>query len=232
MTLFLFLAALAPAAQAANVIVDFSEPSGYSAKLYPAQEKQVLTQVFPKYVKSFDQCPQDDTSVELIESDVNVVRGKFSSSTVEDMVITFESSECPGSHAGRHSNVLLVRNFQVLDARNDLLSASVYKVMDTDNDGLNEAITASTGGNQGYTGTAATTLSFKNGQITETTFVAGNVHYDDCGLDENTKGEYDAVFFADPANPGRTIQKNYHKACGAPKSSYKLYSQGPLDQSP
>lgn len=40
MTLFLFLAALAPAAQAANVIVDFSEPSGYSAKLYPAQEKQ------------------------------------------------------------------------------------------------------------------------------------------------------------------------------------------------
>lgn len=231
---FLLLGLAAATAAQAAPVVDFSEnPQGqFDNSLYPAQEKQILKQLFPKYVKDWEQCPTGDNAseTEIIQSEVQVVRGKFSNASQEDLVVVFNSAPCPGAHAEWHSNVALVRNLKVLDARKDLLTDRFHKVLDTDGDGLLEAITSAGYSNQGYTGLSATTLTFKNGQIQTTDYVSGAVHYDDCGLDENQEGEFDAVFFPDPRDPTRTIQKNYRKACGADKKQYKHYSNGALDK--
>ena len=233
-TFALLLSLTATTAAHAAPVVDFSEnPMGkFSNSLYPAQEKQILKQLFPKYVKDWEECPTGEKAaeVEIIQSEVLTVRGKFSSAEQEDLVVVFNSAPCPGAHAEWHSNVALVRNFKVLDARKDLLTDRFHKILDADGDGLLEAITSAGYSNQGYTGLSATTLTFKNGQIQATDYVAGPVQYDDCGLDENQEGEFAAVFFPDPRDPARTIQKNYRKACNADNKQYKHYSNGVLDK--
>lgn len=226
------LSLFATAAQAAPVI-DFSEgPAVNLSPLYPAQEKQILTQLFPKYVKDYSACPEGDNAeqTEILISDVQAVRGHFASARQEDLVVIFKSVDCNGGHAGEHPNVALVRNNKVIDSRQDLATEVVYKVLDADGDGLLDVIATASYSNMGYTGTNAQTITFKNDQATALEYVQGNVHYDDCGLDGNTEGEFDAVFFADAAKPGSVIQKNYRKACGANRKNYKFYSNGVLDK--
>jgi hypothetical protein len=227
------LSLLASGAAQAAPVIDFSEgPSVALTSLYPAQEKQILGQLFTNYVKDYAACPEGDNApqTEVILNDVQAVRGHFVSIDREDLVVIFKSVDCGGGHAGEHPNVALVRKGKVVDARQDLATEVIYKAGDVDGDGLGEVIATSSYSNMGYTGTGAQTITFKGGQAREIEYVQGTVHYDDCGLDGNTEGEFDAVFFADARKPGSVIQKNYRKACGADRKGYKLYSNGKLDK--
>ncbi|RZA07726.1 MAG: hypothetical protein EOP11_06890 [Proteobacteria bacterium] len=227
----ILLLAFTSAAHAAPLI-DFSEgPSVALSPLYPAQESKILGQLFTSYVKDYAKCPAGDAAsgTEVILSDVQAIRGNFSSLSQDDLVLIFKSVDCNGGHAGEHANVALVRNGAVIDARQDLSTELAYKTLDTDADGLLEVIATASYSNMGYSGRWAQTITFKGGQAREISYVQGTVHYDDCGLDGKTEGEYDAVFFAGAAG-AQPEQKNYRRACGADAKGFKFYSSGKLDK--
>ena len=231
--LLLSLVAAVPAFAAP--VVDFSEDNsiGFDQALDGALEDKVLRQAFPHYVKDFEKCPNDARAAktEVILSLVQSVRGSFTAPNANDLLLTFESVPCDQGHAGYHPNILLVKGDRLVAKSTDFASSRFHKVLDVEGDGALEVITSNSYSNQGYTGTQASTLSFRGGKIRELPFVKGNVHFDDCGLVEPGK-EYNAVFFRQAKNPARTNQLNYVKPCGAGNDQYKLYSRGELDQSP
>jgi len=218
-------------AQAAP-IVDFSEDAHPAlVKLKPAEEKQILAQLFSKTVKDYADCAATESEgTEMILSDVQVAKGHFANDRDEDLVVVFKSVDCTGGHAGEHGNIALVRDLKVIHSTQDLGTETLYKAADADGDGLLDVITTASFSNMGYSGSWANTVTFKGDTAAALTYVNGTVHYDDCGLDGRTEGEYDAVFFADAKRAGVVNQKNYRKACGASRKSYKLYSKGVLDK--
>jgi hypothetical protein len=228
------LSSMVVLAAQAKPVIDFSEnnQSNYTDQLYAFQEKAILSQLFPKYVTDFNLCPTDESagSTELIETSVAVARGNFSSLHNEEFVVTFMSAPCPGAHSDQHPNLALVRNLKVLDARRDVSASGIEKVFDLDGDGLSEVITSYSGGNQGYFGTNADTVTFKNGRITVDAYINGPVKSESCGANETDGLEYVAVFFAVTGSPHNVLQKNYVRACSTePRGPFRFYSTGKLD---
>lgn len=224
----LFVLSLTSLAHAAPII-DFSEDnsSQYGDKLYEFQKNDILNQVYGgKYATEWDQCDEGKT---LIESEIQMVRGSFSNPGADEMVLTFASNECPASHAGRHGTIVLVRDGKVIDARNDLMSTQVEKILDVDGDGASEMIVSLSDGNQGYFNTLAESVRFTNGRIQSFGYVDGVVNTTSCAAfsDESEGEEIAAVFFPSKTG-GKPLQKNYRKSC-VEGAQYEFHSDGPLE---
>lgn len=214
-----------------KVVIDFSEDHTsevFETELYDFQKKAIFTQLFGAYAENFEQCGESQNK-ELIET-VHAVSGSFSRQGADEVVLAFMSSECPGSHAGQHSNLVLVRGTKVVAATRDIAATSIEKVWDWDGDGLLDVITAATGGNQGYFTTMANTVTFKGGAIRKLDYVSGRVAYKDCGAHDDNKGHQYVAVFRPSGNPFKTIQENFVRTCGGDSQPgpYRSYSFGEM----
>lgn len=222
-------------AHADTTVIDFRVknkiPTSFSLK--GDQLKAILGQLNPPAVVLDQsdpnaQCP--DGSQVVMSSKVKAYPGTFSRKGATEMLVTMSIDNCPGSHAGTHPILLLVRDGKVVRVSAEQNSTKVVKLVDIDGDGLMEAITTYEGGGMGEFATDASTLTFKRDLISPIAYVTGNVKVKSCESEEDDPKTYAAMFTAD--DKGTVAQHNFVADCakrdGNGRLVYKAYSEGEL----
>lgn len=209
---------IATSAKASEMLVDFRDsnrnPNLSTVQFSEKKQANLLKALYPK--------PNEDGCREELWGNMQTVQGHFVDPLHVDIVAVFESTPC-GNKDNTHGNIVLIRGKDILVWTNEGSFGQIEMVSDLNGDGLDDVVTSSLYGDEGYFSREASTVSFRGREITLLTegAISGQVEVTSCEDLDNVA--YSSAFFLED---GKIVQYNYWSPCSIER--YHDYSKGPL----